>query len=96
LLEVLEMFAANHCFNLLADRVHHGDHHVNVFVSALPVICIPVMVCVLICNFARLLFGEFLVFKLRFWGGYLWFEGYAVRAAGIVTSVKIEEYINRS
>jgi REP element-mobilizing transposase RayT len=25
----------------------------------------------------------------------LWSEGYAVRTAGIVTSAKIEEYINR-
>jgi REP element-mobilizing transposase RayT len=29
-------------------------------------------------------------------GGFLWFEGYAVRVAGVVNSEKIEEYINRS
>jgi len=26
----------------------------------------------------------------------LWSEGYVVRTAGVVTSAKIEEYINRS
>ena len=34
--------------------------------------------------------------KEQLWGGHLWSEGYAVRTAGVVTSAKIEEYINRS
>ena len=54
------------------------------------------MVRVLKCNSARLLFEEFSEIKLRLWGGHLWSEGYAVRTAGVVTSAKIEEYINRS
>ena len=43
----------------------------------------------------KLLFEEFPEIKLRLWGGHLWSEGYAVRTAGVVTSAKIEEYINR-
>jgi REP element-mobilizing transposase RayT len=34
--------------------------------------------------------------KLQLWGGYLWSEGYAVRTAGVVTSAKIEQYINKN
>ena len=44
---------------------------------------------------AKLLFDEFPEIKTQFWGGHLWSEGYAVRTAGVVTSAKIEEYINR-
>ncbi|NLD66288.1 MAG: IS200/IS605 family transposase, partial [Crenarchaeota archaeon] len=33
--------------------------------------------------------------KLGLWGGRLWSDGYAVRTAGVVTSEKIEQYINR-
>ena len=40
-------------------------------------------------------FWGFLHIRLKLWGGYLWFEGYVVRTVGVVTSVKIEEYINR-
>ena len=92
--EVLKTIANKSGFELLAARVHHGDH-VHVFVSAPPKVCIPEMVCVLKCNSARLLFEEFVELKLRLWVGHLWSEGYAVRTAGIVTSAKIEEYINR-
>jgi len=92
--EVLKMIAENHGYQLLAARVHHGDH-VHVFVSAKPVVRIPDVVAVLKSNSARLLFAEFPEIKFRLWGGHLWSEGYAVRTAGVVTSAKIEEYINR-
>jgi putative transposase len=67
-----------------------------VFVSAPASVCIPEMVRVLKCNSAKLLFEEFVVLKEKPWGGHLWSGGYAVRTADIVTSAKIEEYINRS
>ena len=94
LVEVLKTIANQSGFVLLTAKVHGGDH-VHVFVSAPPAICIPEIVRVLKCNSARLLFEEFLELKLRLWGGHLWSEGYSVRTAGIVTSAKIEEYINR-
>jgi REP element-mobilizing transposase RayT len=50
---------------------------------------------VLKCNSAKLLFAEFPEIRLRFWGEYLWSEGYAVRTAGVVTSAKIEENFNK-
>ena len=95
LLEVLKTIAVSHGFQLLTARVHHGDH-VHVFVSAQPKVCISDIVCVLKCNSAKMLFEEFDSIKKQLWGGHLWSEGYAVRTAGVVTSVKIEEYINRS
>jgi REP element-mobilizing transposase RayT len=52
--------------------------------------------CVLKCDSVKLFFVEFSVLRGKLWGGYLWLEGYAVRAAGVVTCVKIGEYINRS
>ena len=93
--EVLKTIATTHGFQLLAAKVHHGDH-IHVFVSARPKLCIPEMVRVLKCNSAKLLFEEFPEIRLQLWGGHLWSEGYAVRTAGVVTSAKIEEYINRS
>ena len=93
--EVLKMIAENHGYQLLATRVHHGNH-VYVFVSAKSKVCIPDFVGVLKSNFARLLFEEFSQIRLQLWGGYLWSEGYAVGTAGVVTSARIEEYINRS
>ena len=92
--EVLKTIAYQSGFQLLAAKVHHGDH-VHLFVSAPPIVCIPDMVRVLKCNSAKSLFEEFPVLKEKLWGGHLWSEGYAVRTAGIVTSAKIEEYINR-
>jgi putative transposase len=68
----------------------------HVFVSAKPTVCIFDIVAVLKSNSARLLFLEFPQIRLQFWGGHLWSEGYAVCTAGVVTSAKIEEYINRS
>jgi putative transposase len=94
LVDVLKTIANQSGFQLLTAKVHHGDH-VHVFVSAPPAFCIPEIVRVSKCNSAKLLFEEFLELKLRLWGGHLWSEGYAVRTAGIVTSAKIEEYINR-
>jgi putative transposase len=94
LLEVLKTIASQSGFALLTARVHDGDH-LHVFVSASPKVCIPEMVRVLKCNSAKALFLEFPQLKLRLWGGHLWSEGYAVRTAGVVTSAKIEEYINR-
>ena len=94
LLEVLKTIANQSGFQLLTARVHGGDH-VHVFVSAQPKVCIPDIVCVLKCNSAKILFEEFPMLKERLWGGHLWSEGYAVRTAGVVTSAKIEEYINR-
>ena len=93
--EVLKMIAENHGYQLLTTRVHHGDH-VHVFVSARPKVCIPEIVSVLKSNSARMLFEEFPQIKLQLWSGHLRSEGYAVRTAGVVTSTKIEEYINRS
>ena len=93
--EVLKTIASQSGFQLLAVRVHHGDH-VHLFVSAPPKLCIPEMVRVLKCNSARLLFEEFPQIRLEFWGGHLWSEGYAVCTAGVVASARIEEYINRS
>ena len=94
LVEVLKMIAGSHGYRLLAARVHDGDH-VHVFVSAKPRICIPEMVRVLKCNSAKVLFEEFPAIKLQLWGGHLWSDGYAVRTSGVVTSEKIEQYINR-
>ena len=93
--EVLKTIATNHGFQLLAAKVHHADH-IHVFVSARPKLCILEMVRVLKCNSAKLLFEEFAEVKLQLWGGYLWSDGYAVRTAGVVTSAKIEEYINKN
>ena len=93
--EVLKTIADNHGFQLLAAKVHHGDH-VHVFVSARPKLCIPMMVRVLKCNSSKLLFEEFPEIKSQLWGGHLWSEGYAVRTAGVVTCAKIEEYINKN
>jgi putative transposase len=45
--------------------------------------------------FRLLLFEEFPQIKKQLWGGHLWSDGYAVRTAGVVTSEKIEQYINR-
>ena len=94
LLEVLKTIASQCGFEVLTARVHDGDH-VHVFVSAQPKVCIPEMVRVLKCNSAKVLFLEFPLIRKQLWGGHLWSEGYAVRTAGVVTSVKIEEYINR-
>lgn len=94
LLEVLKTIATQSGFQLLTARVHDGDH-LHVFVSASPKLCIPEIVRVLKCNSAKTLFEEFPQIKLHLWGGHLWSEGYAVRTAGVVTSTKIEEYINR-
>ena len=94
LLEVLNTIAYQCGFKLLTAKVHGGDH-VHVFVSAQPKVGIPEMVRVLKCNSAKVLFEEFPQLKLQLWGGHLWSEGYAVRTAGVVTSAKIEEYINR-
>ncbi len=54
------------------------------------------MVRVLKCNFAKVLFEEFALIKLRLWGGRLWSEGYVVRAAGVVIGAIIEEYVNKN
>ena len=89
------MIANQSGFVLLAVRVHRCDH-VHLFVSAPPKVSIPKMAGVFKCNSAKLLFEEFPEIKLLLWGGHLWSEGYAVRAAGVVASTKIEEYINRS
>jgi putative transposase len=93
--EVLKMIADQSGYQLLAVRVHHGDH-LHLFVSAPPKVCIPDMVRVFKCVSARLLFKEFPEIKEQLWRGHLWSEGYAVRTAGNVTSAKIEEYINRT
>jgi putative transposase len=93
--DVLKTIAATHGFQLLAAKVHDGDH-IHVFVSARPKLCIPEMVRVLKCISAKLLFEEFPDLRLRLWGGHLWSGGYAVRTAGVVTSAKIEEYINKN
>jgi putative transposase len=93
--EVLKTIASQSGFVLLVARVHQSDH-VYVFVSAPSKYCILELVCVLKCNSAKLLFEEFPVLREKLWGGRLWFEGYAVRTAGVVTSVKIEEYINQA
>ena len=63
--EVLKMIAVNHGFQLLAARVHHGDH-VHVFVSAPPKVSIPEMVRVFKCVSAKLLFEEFPEIKSSF------------------------------
>jgi putative transposase len=93
-LEVLKTIANQRGFQLLAARVHDGDH-LHVFVSAQPKVAIPEVVRVLKCNSAKVMFEEFPLVKKQLWGGHLWSEGYAVRTAGVVTSAKIEEYINR-
>ena len=92
--KVLKMIADRHGYQLLATRVHDGDH-VHLFVSASPKTSIPEMARVFKCVSAKLLFDEFPEIKTQLWGGHLWSEGYAVRTAGVVTSAKIEEYINR-
>jgi putative transposase len=94
LLEVLKMIADDHGLRLLAARVHDGDH-VHVFFSAPPKVSIPEMLRVFKCVFVKVVFEAFPGIKLRLWGGYLWLDGYAVRTAGVVTSEKIEQYINR-
>ena len=94
LLEVLKTIANQSGFQLLTARVHGGDH-LHVFVSAPPKVGIPQMVRILKCNSAKVLFEEFPMIREKLWAGHLWSEGYAVRTAGVVTSTKIEEYINR-
>ena len=94
-MEVLKTIANQSGFVLLTAKVHGGDH-VHVFVFAPLALCIPEIVRVLKCNSAKLLFEEFAEVKLQLWGGYLWSDGYAVRTAGVVTSAKIEEYINKN
>ena len=47
-MEVLKMIAVNYGYQLLAARVHDGDH-VHLFVSAPPKMSIPVMVSVFKC-----------------------------------------------
>ena len=93
--EILKTIAGNHGFQLLATRVHDGNH-VHLFVSAPPKVSIPEMVGIFKCVSAQLLFKEYPEIKKQLWGGHLWSEGYAVRTAGVVTSEKIEEYINRT
>jgi len=93
--EILKMIADRHGYQLLAARVHTGDH-MHLFLSAPPKASIPEMVRVIKCVSANLLFTEFPEIKGQLWGGHLWSEGYAVRTAGNVTSTKIEEYINRT
>jgi putative transposase len=78
LVEVLKMIAENHSYQLLAARVHDGDH-VHLFVSVPPKVCIPEMVRVFKCVSAQLLFNEFPQIKRQLWGGHLWSDGYAVR-----------------
>ena len=86
---------ADQCgYRLLTARVHNGDH-VHLFVSAPPTVSIPEIVRVFKCVSVKLLFEEFAEIKEKLWGGHLWSEGYAVRTAGVVTSAKIEEYINK-
>jgi putative transposase len=92
--EILKMIAGNHGFQLLAVKVHEGNH-VHLFVSAPPKASIPEIVRVLKCVSAQLLFKQFPLIKEQLWGGHLWSEGYAVRTAGAVTNAKIEEYINK-
>ena len=93
--EVLKTIADQSGYQLLAARVHDGDH-VHLFVSAPPRVSIPKMVGVFKCVSAKLLFEEYPEIKKHLWGGHLWSEGYAVRTAGVVTSAKIEEYIHRT
>jgi len=93
--EVLKMIADQCGYRLLTARVHNGDH-VHLFVSAPPTVSIPEIARVFKCVSAKLLFEEFPEIKEKLWGGHLWSEGYAVRTAGVVTSAKIEEYINRA
>ena len=57
-MEVLKTIASQCGFELLAARVHDGDH-VHVFVSAQPKVAIPEVVRVLKCNSAKVLFEEF-------------------------------------
>jgi putative transposase len=92
--ELLKVIAEQIGCRLLAARVHDCDH-VHVFVCAPPSVSISEMVCFFKCISVKVLFEEFVGFKLRLWGGHLWSEGYVVRAAGDVTGAKIEEYINR-
>ena len=72
--DVLKTIAVQSGFQLLAARVHHGDH-VHVFVSAPPKVSIPDMVCVFKCVSAKTLFKEFPQIKAQLWGGHLWSEG---------------------
>lgn len=51
-------------------------------------------VCWGVCRL-RLLFGEFAEIKEQFWRGQLWSGGCAVGTVGVVTSERIEQYINR-
>ena len=92
--DVLKTVADQSGCQLLAARVHDGDY-VHVFVSAPPKVSIPGLMRVFKCMSAKVLFEEFPEVKRQLWGGHLWSEGYAVRTAGDVTGVKIEEYINR-
>ncbi len=94
LAKVLKTIACQSGFRVLTDRVHEGDH-LHVFVSASPKTGILLMVRVLKCNSTNVLFLEFPQIRLKLWGGHLWSKGYAVRTAGVVTSAKIEECINR-
>lgn len=91
---VLKMIADQNGCQMLAARVHEGDH-VHVFVSVPPKVSIPDLMRVFKCISAKVLFEDFPEIKKQLWGGHLWSEGYAVRTAGDVTGAMIEEYINR-
>jgi REP element-mobilizing transposase RayT len=68
---------------------------VDVFVCTPPNVSIPQVVRVFKCVSVKVLFVEFVEIKSLLWGGYLWWEGYAVRTAIDVTGAKVEEYISR-
>ena len=64
--EVLTTIADEVDFQLLAARIHHGDH-VHLFVSAPPKVCIPKMAGVFKCVSVKLLFDEFPQIKEQLW-----------------------------
>ena len=90
---LLKTIADQNGCELLAARVHYGDH-VHVFVFAAPKVYIPDLMRVFKRISAMCFSLNFLTLR-QFWGGRLWSEGYAVKTAGDFTGAKIEEYINR-
>jgi putative transposase len=89
LVEVLKSIAVSHGYRLLTARVPDGDH-VHVFVSVRPSVSVASVVRVLKSVSAKLLFEEFLQFKLWLWGGHLWSEGYAAVLLAMLLARKLK------
>ena len=91
--ELLEELSEEYQFTILAMEVM--PDHIHLLVDCKPQFYLADMMKIMKGKIARRLFLECPDLKKELWGGHLWSDGYAVRTAGVVTSEKIEQYINR-